>query len=169
MFFWQKEYVVSGSCLSDTCSSICLQHVCFLSTWLVVYIIPDVSGRVRRMRVYDKQLIHKLNFDATFADTRSDNGEPQNEEQRTCSLLEQLQEMQENVAKSRERGSTSSVESSHFSLLAQLGNTPHAGASRSQDEESKMSSNTSRSKKSFSLFRQLRHTRSLRQSEDKYC
>ncbi|KAK2168871.1 hypothetical protein NP493_1213g00013 [Ridgeia piscesae] len=148
---------------------IIFEHVCFLSTWLVVYIIPDVSGRVRRMRVYDKQLIHKLNFDATFADTRSDNGEPQNEEQRTCSLLEQLQEMQENVAKSRERGSTSSIESSHFSLLAQLGNTPHAGASRSQDEESKMSSNTSRSKKSFSLFRQLRHTRSLRQSEDKYC
>ena len=157
---------MSGSWLSDTCSSICLQHVCFLSTWLVVYIIPDVSGRVRRMRVYDKQLIHKLNFDATFADTRSE-GDPQSEDhQRTCSLLEQLQEMQ-TIARSQARGSTSSIDSSHFSLLTQLGNMPHA-TSRSQDEESKVSSNTSHSKKSFSLFRQLRHTRSLHPNEDKY-
>ena len=113
MCMFQREDI----CFRHICSVVCLQHVCFLATWMVVYIIPDVSGRVRRMRVYDKQLIHKLNFDASFADTRKreHGGEDQ------PSLLQQLQENQSDVD-IRTQSRPALTGSRRFSLLQHLEN-----------------------------------------------
>jgi hypothetical protein len=36
--------------------------------FFVMMIIPDQSGRVRRLRAYERELNHKLAFDSKFAD-----------------------------------------------------------------------------------------------------
>ena len=45
----------------------------FILTWLVAYMIPDMPSDVHRLMLYEKQLINKINFDATFGSKKNAN------------------------------------------------------------------------------------------------
>lgn len=46
------------------------QHVCFFLTWLMAFAIPDVPGSVKRLMLYERQLVRKTTYDAAFAEDR---------------------------------------------------------------------------------------------------
>jgi len=49
---------------------LCLQHVCIVLIHAVMVLIPDESERVRRLRVYERELSRKMAFDEKFRATR---------------------------------------------------------------------------------------------------
>ncbi|ELU07316.1 hypothetical protein CAPTEDRAFT_153860 [Capitella teleta] len=46
------------------------EHVCFFLTWLMAFAIPDVPGSVKRLMLYERQLVRKTTYDAAFAEDR---------------------------------------------------------------------------------------------------
>ena len=47
-----------------------MQHVCIILINLVMALIPDVSARVKRLRVYERELARKMAFDEKFGESR---------------------------------------------------------------------------------------------------
>lgn len=49
---------------------IVFEHTCFLLMSLVAVLIPDVSARIKRMRRYERLLVHRRDFEDTFTGVR---------------------------------------------------------------------------------------------------
>ena len=47
-----------------------VQHVCIVLIYVVMAMIPDESARVKRLRVYERELGRKMAFDEKFRATR---------------------------------------------------------------------------------------------------
>jgi len=51
--------------------------VCFVLINLVMAIIPDSSARLKRLMMYERELLRKMAFDETFGESKQHNDELQ--------------------------------------------------------------------------------------------